>query len=481
MSRGTAELLTSVRETRQQLALSQHRDRAVADCIVRLEDLEQRLARLPRVAILGEFNSGKTSLANLLLGACVLPTSVVANTRVPVVLRYAPTAAIFAFTQNGRHAINTPAEIDVLGDIPLRVEVHLPVDALRRFEIVDTPAGTTGEPIGAPGQVHVWCTVATRAWTDSERRAWSALPKRVRDNGLLVATHKDGLRCADDVEKVGERLRMLAGPLFSDVFFVTAEEAAVAEAERRDMTGVEELVAHIDELTTAVSERRRHKAGVIVRRLVRRTLQAMAANELGAGATALLVKWKQTASRLTADADATNPHAAAEKLLKAFAEFTEGTAATWINDRAQAGSRKKAWNLRLPDMGQLLSLSWRPPSEAGGEFVRDLADDLTAVLRIELVEATLKSPAPRGLYRKAQSALLSLAAAAAGTPDGSLRARLERTDVAAPVPPALPSPPPGRLEPPPLPVTFRSLDPVVPPAVAPRSGADPGAIRARAS
>src|SRR5208283_3435970 len=54
----------------------------------------QRVARVTqrpfRLAILGEANSGKTSLANLIVGGMTLPALPVANTRLPTLLRYAP-------------------------------------------------------------------------------------------------------------------------------------------------------------------------------------------------------------------------------------------------------------------------------------------------------------------------------------------------------------------------------------------------------
>ena len=53
-----------------------------------------RVASRPlRLAILGESNSGKSSLANLLAGEATLPALPVANTMLPTLLRYAPAAS----------------------------------------------------------------------------------------------------------------------------------------------------------------------------------------------------------------------------------------------------------------------------------------------------------------------------------------------------------------------------------------------------
>src|SRR5262245_51697845 len=49
-----------------------------------------------RVAVLGEFNSGKTTLLNALLGAAVLPASFITHTAYPTVLRFAPMPTLSA-------------------------------------------------------------------------------------------------------------------------------------------------------------------------------------------------------------------------------------------------------------------------------------------------------------------------------------------------------------------------------------------------
>ena len=42
-----------------------------------------------RIAVIGEFNSGKTSLVNSLLGASLLPTSFTTHTAYPTLVRFA--------------------------------------------------------------------------------------------------------------------------------------------------------------------------------------------------------------------------------------------------------------------------------------------------------------------------------------------------------------------------------------------------------
>ena len=55
-----------------------------------------RKASPVRVAVIGEFNSGKTTLLNALLGAAVLPASFITHTAYPTVIRFAPRPTLLA-------------------------------------------------------------------------------------------------------------------------------------------------------------------------------------------------------------------------------------------------------------------------------------------------------------------------------------------------------------------------------------------------
>ena len=65
----------------------------------------QRMAKAAnrplRIGILGEANSGKSSLANLLAGVSALPADPVANTRLPALLKYAAKPSVTAIYESG--------------------------------------------------------------------------------------------------------------------------------------------------------------------------------------------------------------------------------------------------------------------------------------------------------------------------------------------------------------------------------------------
>ena len=99
------------------------------------------------IAVMGEFNAGKSSFVNALAGAEVAPTGVTPTTATINVLRYGVTPEARVVHHDGTTRTIAAADIAAflasLRDADARevrlVEIFLPVEALRRVEIVDTP------------------------------------------------------------------------------------------------------------------------------------------------------------------------------------------------------------------------------------------------------------------------------------------------------------------------------------------------------
>jgi hypothetical protein len=236
-----------------------------------------RAARRPlRLAILGESNSGKSSLANLLAGEATLPALPVANTRLPTLLSYAPAVLASALYPGGvRRTLSGSAKVPI--EAIVRLEVGLPIETLKRMEILDFPG--SANPLFPTGLLDVlrhgidaaiWATVATQAWRETERIAWLALPERIRSRGVLAVTHCDLIATEEDFRKLRARLRTDAGPYFQGMSFVSARHgAAGAPAETFDAA---KLFEDIDRLAQTFSAERLRKAVLITRRLAGQAL-----------------------------------------------------------------------------------------------------------------------------------------------------------------------------------------------------------------
>jgi hypothetical protein len=178
-----------------------------------LHRAEAMLRRPLRLAILGEGNSGKSTLANLLLGNAIIPTFQLPNTRIPTLLRFSANPVIGAMMADG--GLLPLSKGGAQGEM-IGVEVGLPIAHLKSCEILDFPG--FADPWLGYGSMDVashrvdaaiWCTFSTQSWKESERAAWQALPGRIRRHALLAVTNGDLLR-GDQATKVLARLGKIA-------------------------------------------------------------------------------------------------------------------------------------------------------------------------------------------------------------------------------------------------------------------------------
>jgi hypothetical protein len=193
-----------------------------------LRRLSQMLLRPFRLAVLGESNSGKSTVANLIAGETALPALPVANTRLPALLYYAPIPRVDALYENGERLALTSRNDFPARDL-VRLDVGLPSQMLRRVEILDFPGSanplfhTDVSAVLRHGiDAAIWTTVATQAWRETERFAWSGLPERIRRRGLLAVTHCDLISGEEDLQKLKSRLWAVAEEYFSALCFVSA-------------------------------------------------------------------------------------------------------------------------------------------------------------------------------------------------------------------------------------------------------------------
>jgi hypothetical protein len=247
----------------------------------RIERISDVLNRPFRIAILGETNSGKSTIANILAGEITLPALPVANTRLPTLLRHASAPVVEALHENGRKFPLSVHDQLPLGKL-LRLEVGLPSEQLRRIEILDFPGGANplfnADLAAIPRQgvdAAIWATVATQAWRETERRAWSKLPQRLRLRGLLAVTHSDLIGSEDDLPKLKARLRPVQKAHFMALCFVGAATRRSATATGFLDSGAAELRLAVQRLRQSLEDERRSKAARLTRRVASRALESM--------------------------------------------------------------------------------------------------------------------------------------------------------------------------------------------------------------
>ncbi len=117
------------------------------DSTSRIAELAAERRRPVRVAIVGEFNAGKSTFINALIGAEIAPTGVLPTTATLHHLRYAPDPIARVVFEPGHtpperivQVTELRATLKAIADDPIRrVEILVPIPSLTRVEILDTP------------------------------------------------------------------------------------------------------------------------------------------------------------------------------------------------------------------------------------------------------------------------------------------------------------------------------------------------------
>lgn len=176
------------------LLLARHGEiaRSVGDLAVlsQLGELALERTRPLRLAVVGEFNAGKSTFLNALLGQDVAPTGILPTTATLHYVRYAPDplARILLEDPDRPGAYAAPERLVALGELRAtlatldtghvrRVEILVPLPSLTRMEILDTPGFNAPDPRHSASardafqeaDVILWLFDAAQALKDTER------------------------------------------------------------------------------------------------------------------------------------------------------------------------------------------------------------------------------------------------------------------------------------------------------------------------
>ena len=208
----------------------------VAATHARAEEMLELATKPVRIALGGEFSAGKSTLTKMLLGHHVVKMQASASAMPTVCFKYGKESGYVVITGETARDIASP---DDLTEEEMRaadsLDVYLDVEFLKRFEIYDTPG--TSDPTRVVDQLLkvseqvdlvIWCTNATQAWRESERRMWAEIPDAVKPQSLLAVTHVDLPNVKASLDRLMGRLNREAAPLFGQVIPMDLRSAANA-------------------------------------------------------------------------------------------------------------------------------------------------------------------------------------------------------------------------------------------------------------
>jgi GTP-binding protein EngB required for normal cell division/tetratricopeptide (TPR) repeat protein len=216
------------------------------------------------IAVMGEFNAGKSSFVNALCGAEVAPVGVTPTTATINVVRFGPPGGRVLY-HDGR-AEDLPAEgvaaflngLDAEQAAAVRmVEIFFPLDVLRRVEIVDTPGLNSLRPehervaraFFTEADAIVWLFAVGQAAKASEREALSLA--RGAGKRVLGVLNKADQASPEEREEVVRHVRGGVGQWIEDLVPLSARNALRAEARgdqaALEASGLPALMAALDQ------------------------------------------------------------------------------------------------------------------------------------------------------------------------------------------------------------------------------------------
>ncbi|MEE9389121.1 MAG: dynamin family protein [Paracoccaceae bacterium] len=236
-----AASITELSDLKAFLSASEsHRD-ADGDKLVSLreksETMLKALRRPVRVLIAGEFSSGKSTLANILVGDQLIPSAKVSDNIPPLVFRYGDTIGSAAgwWNKKIRAKYDYIDFVELTAQNPDFIVIQSPNPLLKQINVFDV-AGTTG-PAGdnklllqmqKRADLFIWCTNAVQAWNVKEKASWSKLAPINPNRAILAVTHIDLPAIQHGYDRVISRLQDDAGDHFGSILPIAGPRALEA-------------------------------------------------------------------------------------------------------------------------------------------------------------------------------------------------------------------------------------------------------------
>lgn len=359
------------------------------DALSRVEALAIERERPLRVAVLGEFNAGKSTFLNALLGEDVAPTGILPTTATLHWLSWAadPFARILVNNRPDR-LVALPDLKRALRELPTeeaeveRVLLHAPIELLRRVELLDTPGLNAGEDAHTEAALEafeaahfaIWVLDGTQALKDSERVSLEAL-RRLKIPVWVLVNKRDRLdegARAQVLDHVREGLLSAGLVSYAEPAFISAKLALAGRLGDEDAYRASGWERVEEGLEAVVSE-----SAMLRERALRRRAKSLLAELLPLARRGREAEIEARAARLSEEA----------RMLEAASRLEGGRARASVVESAREAMRRLEEDLRpLVSLGGL-----RDASPAASEGARRYAIE-RAVLRLrpELLAACLR-------------------------------------------------------------------------------------------
>ncbi len=215
----------------------------------------------PRVALMGEFSAGKSTLSNLLIGKSALPVNVTATQLPPVWISYGDQAPFRVGLDEQEYDVD-PSLSDVSVADTNHVRIYHEARFLKFADLIDMPgisdpnmAADVWQRVIHHADIVIWCSHATQAWRQSEAAVWSTMPTSFHEKSILLLTRMDRILSDRDRARVIKRVERETEGLFRKVLPVSLIQALEAgnDAEAWANSGADELLGTLMDLIDEVA------------------------------------------------------------------------------------------------------------------------------------------------------------------------------------------------------------------------------------
>jgi hypothetical protein len=215
--------------------------------------------KMPRIAIMGEFSAGKSTLCNILMSGDTLPRKVTATQLAPV----------WMTKGDGGHArvqldgSETPVALEDLASVPLDdtlyIRLGLQQDIFDFCDLIDFPGISdpnmdpdVWERLIEEADIVIWLPHATQAWRQTESAVWDIVPEEVQKKSILLLTRWDKIIEETDRTRILRRIQRETMGLFSAIMPISLLEAVNAgdDIDAWNASGAEAFMTRLTDVIT---------------------------------------------------------------------------------------------------------------------------------------------------------------------------------------------------------------------------------------
>ncbi|MDA5092850.1 hypothetical protein O2N63_01980 [Aliiroseovarius sp. KMU-50] len=225
--------------------------------IANLKSKKAALPRKPRIALMGEFSAGKSTLANLLMHEAFSQVQVTATQVPPVWFAQGEGPAVRIAMDGTEEPLDAEPDEEVTISNTRAIRKFVQADILEACDIIDMPGSSDPnitediwQSMLPLADAVIWCTPATQAWRQSEAAMWEDVPERLFRRSLILITRMDKVLSKEDQQRVVSRVQREAGSMFRAVIPVslTVAQGAEDDPEAWNESGLNTVLAELQEI-----------------------------------------------------------------------------------------------------------------------------------------------------------------------------------------------------------------------------------------